>query len=309
MTRKVGAHIGGVENFAAAVEKAVKMGCNAMQIFSGSPRIWQRRTLELIVTPEFLQTRDRLGVNPVVTHALYLVNLASDKAENVEKSFKSLKYELEFDAAIGGGGVVVHVGSHQGRGWENARDQVIQVIADLLKATPANSCFLIENAAGQNGKVGDDLKEVAEILERVEQIGKYVSNGRIGWCFDTCHAHAAGYYLGEVAPDLTFTGKSEKDMKNAHRRGALSARAMITELGLWDALKCIHVNDSKDPFGSGRDRHQNLGDGMIPQADMKVFLNLPQLRETVPLILEVPGLDEEGPDAENVQRLKGLIAL
>lgn len=306
MTRKVGAHIGGADGLAGAVAKAAKMGCNAMQIFSGSPRIWQRRSIEAVVTKEYFDAREKLGVAPVVTHALYLVNLASDKPENLEKSFASLKYELEFDAAIQGGGVVVHVGSHQGRGWESARDQVVQLIGDLLQATPENSCFLIENAAGQNGKVGDDLKEVKEILERVEDRGKFVSKGRIGWCLDTCHAHASGYYLGDVAPDLTFTGKSEKDMKNSHRRGALSARETITVQGLWDTLKCVHVNDSKDPFGSGRDRHQNLGDGLIPQADMKVFLRLPEV-QAVPLILEVPGIDEEGPDAENVQRLKRLL--
>jgi deoxyribonuclease-4 len=307
MTRKVGAHIGGVENFAAGVRKAAAMGCTAMQLFSGSPRIWQRRTLTSIVTPEFLETREKLAINPVITHALYLVNLASDKAENVEKSATSLRYELEFDAAIGGGGVVVHVGSHQGRGWESARHQVVQVIGELLAVTPENSCFLIENAAGQNGKVGDDLREIQEILERLEAAQKYVSRGRVGWCFDTCHAHAAGYYLGTVAPDLTFTGKSEKDMKNAHRRGALSARETITALGLWDVLKCVHVNDSKDPFGSGRDRHQNLGDGLIPQEDMQSFLRLPELSDAVPLILEVPGIDDEGPDAENVSRLKKLL--
>ncbi len=309
MTRKIGAHLsGGGEGLHKAVEKAAEIGCNALQVFSGSPRIWQRRSIEAVVTPEFFAAREKLGISPVITHALYLVNLASDKPENLEKSFKSLKYELEFDAAIQGGGVVVHVGSHQGRGWESARDQVVELISDLLKQTPENSCFLIENAAGQNGKVGDDFREIKEILERVESAGKFVSKGRIGWCMDTCHAHASGYYLGTVAPELSSDGIKEKDLKNSHRRGALSAAETITANGLWDTLKCIHTNDSKDPFGSGRDRHQNLGDGLIPLADMKYFLNLPEV-QAIPMILEVPGIAEEGPDAENVSRLKKLVGV
>jgi deoxyribonuclease-4 len=306
MTRIIGAHVSGGEGLAGAVATAAEIGCNAMQIFSGSPRIWQRRSIDKAVTPDYFEARKKLGISPVITHALYLINLASDKKENVEKSYEALKYELEFDAAIQGGGVVVHVGSHQGRGWESARSQVTEVIADLLKNTPENSCFLIENAAGQNGKVGDDLKEVREILESMEKAGGYVSKGRIGWCIDTCHAHAAGYYLGNVAPELSTEGIKPKDLKNAHKRGAVSVKAAITENGLWQTLKCIHTNDSKDPFGSGRDRHQNIGDGMIPAEDMKIFLNLPEL-QAVPMILEVPGIEELGPDAENVRRLKALV--
>lgn len=289
-----------------AVERAAEIGCNAMQIFSGSPRVWNKRPIEQIVDEQFFAAREKLGISPVITHALYLVNLASDKQANLDKSVTSLKYELEFDAAVQGGGVVVHVGSHQGRGWESAREQVVGLISELLADTPDNSCFLIENAAGQNGKVGDDLQEVRQILDGVEAAGGYVSKGRIGWCFDTCHAHAAGYYLGSVAPEMTLEGKSEKDLKNAHRRGALSAKKTISELELWSTLKCIHVNDSKDPFGSGRDRHQNLGAGEVPQADLEQFLSIPEL-VAVPLILEVPGLTGDGPDAENVQRLKALL--
>jgi len=307
MTRKVGAHVSGAGGLAESVARAAAMGCNAMQIFSGSPRVWQKRPVNQLVSDEYFAARQQLGVTPVITHALYLVNLASDKQENLEKSVSSLTYELEFDAAIQGGGVVVHVGSHQGRGWESARDQVVTLITKILSQTPAESCFLIENAAGQNGKVGDDLREVKEILERLEDGGGFVSKGRIGWCFDTCHAHAAGYYLGSQAPELVIDGKSEKELKNAHRRGALSAQATITELGLWEALKCVHVNDSKDPFGSGRDRHQNLGDGAIPLADFAAFLNVPELL-AVPLILEVPGLDGAGPDAANVERLLGIVS-
>lgn len=300
MQRKIGAHVSAAAGLHAAVVKAHDMGCNCLQLFSGSPRIWYKKPLDQVDTKEFFEVREKLGVSPVMTHALYLVNLASDNPANLKKSFDSLKYELDFDAKIQGGGVIVHLGSHQGRGWASAREQVAQLIVDILKVTPEESCFLIENAAGQNGKIGDDLVEVRELLEVVDQAGKFVSKGRIGWCFDTCHAHAAGYYLGKSAPQETLFA-SEKIT-----RGPQSATRTITEQGLWDTLKCIHVNDSRDPYGSGRDRHANLGDGMIPKADMQDFL---RNKETVniPLILEVPGIDGEGPDAENVKRLKTLV--
>lgn len=303
MQRKIGAHVsaaGGLEN---AVKKANEIGCNCLQLFSGSPRVWYRKPINQIVGTAYFEEQKKLNLVPVITHALYLVNLASDKRENVQKSFESLKYELEFDAAIGGGGVVVHIGSHQGRGWASAREQVTQVILDLLAQTPQNSTFLIENAAGQNGKVGDDLNEIQELLTSIESKGKFVSQGRIGWCFDTCHGHAAGYYLGEKPPQEGLFAHEKIN------RGPQSATEVITSAGLWETLKCVHVNDSRDPYGSGRDRHANLGDGLIPKNDMKYFLNFNQLKQKneVPLILEVPGIDEEGPDAENVKRLRTLV--
>jgi deoxyribonuclease-4 len=299
MQRKIGAHVstaGGLEN---GVIKAQSIGCNCFQLFSGSPRIWQRKKLAEVETEKYFAEREKWGIGPVITHALYLVNLASDKAENVQKSFNSLKYELEFDAAIQGGGVVVHLGSHQGRGWASAKDQVAKVVGDLLRETPENSTFLIENAAGQNGKVGDDLGEIRELLEVIEKDGQFVSKGRIGWCFDTCHAHAAGYYLGESVPENVV-------MAEKITRQPQSALKTISEQGLWEMLKCIHVNDSRDPFGSGKDRHANLGDGNIPQEDLRHFLHFSELKH-IPLILEVPGLDGEGPDAANVERLKKIL--
>ncbi|MBP7768677.1 deoxyribonuclease IV [Candidatus Woesebacteria bacterium] len=300
MKRKIGAHVSAAGGLDAAVVAAASMGCSALQLFSGSPRIWYKKPLEQVAVDQFFIEREKLGVDPVITHALYLVNLASEKSESVTKSIHSLEYELAFDAKIKGGGVVVHLGSHQGRGWESVREQIAGAIIEILQNTPENSCFLIENAAGQNGKIGGDLAEVRELLERAEEQGKYVSTGRLGWCFDTCHAHAAGYYLDKTAPTETLFA-AEKIT-----RGPQSALATIESLGLWDSLKCIHVNDSRDPFGSGRDRHANLGEGSIPQSDLRAFLARPEV-SSVPLILEVPGIDGEGPDAENVKRLKTLV--
>lgn len=285
--RKIGAHVSASGGLHMAVERAYTIGCNAAQLFSGSPRVWAKKPLaEVDVEKMFSKVRE-YSVSPIFTHALYLVNLASDKDELLRKSFASLKYELEFDALIKGSGVVVHLGSHKGAGWDAVKEQVRDELVKLLKATPATSRLLIENSAGQKGKIGSPLEEVRWLLDELETVGGFVTENRVGWCFDTCHGFASGYALAS---------------------GEKNALDTIEELGLWSTLYCIHVNDSKDPFESGRDRHENLGDGTIPAADMKAFLNDPRLLE-IPLILEVPGIDKEGPDAENVTRLKKIVGL
>lgn len=286
-SRKIGAHVSASGGLHLAVEKAYTLGCNAAQLFSGSPRVWAKKPLAQVDTDKLFAKVRQYSVSPIFTHALYLVNLASDKPELLEKSFNSLKYELEFDALIQGAGVVVHLGSHTGRGWDAVKDQIVREVARLLKATPPTSRLLIENSAGQKGKIGSPLEEIQWLLSELERVGGYVTENRVGWCFDTCHAHASGYRLA--------TGE----------RNALDE---IARLELWSTLYCIHVNDSKDPFESGRDRHQNLQDGTIPEAELRAFLNDTHVLE-IPLILEVPGVDKQGPDAENVTRLKKMIGL
>lgn len=273
--RKIGAHVsaaGGIEN---TPKRAAEIGCNCLQLFSGSPRVWKKPPLERHDTDKLFSEQEKYGVSPIFTHAIYLVNLASDKPELIEKSLTTLKYDLAFDALVKGSGVIVHLGSHQGRGWTAVRDQVASHIKDIIAASPKEATFLIENSAGQKGKLCSDLGEIRWLLDEV-------NSDQLGWCFDTCHAFTAGYSLAEKAP------------------------AAITELDLWPTLKCIHVNDSRDEFDSGRDRHANLGEGNIPPADLKYFLNHEQVK-LIPLLLEVPGADKKGPDAKNVAVLKQLL--
>lgn len=280
-SRKIGAHVSASGGVHLAIERAAAIGCNAVQVFSGSPRVWQKPSLESIDQVKIRTNVEKYYVAPIITHALYLVNLASDNPVQVEKSIAALTYELQFDARVGGGGVVVHLGSHQGRGFESAKDQVVTAVAQILDATPANSRFLMENAAAQKGRVGGRLEELAALLNELEVRGGYVSSGRVGWCFDTCHGFAAGYDLSTVVDEFT-------------------------KLKLLSSLGCIHVNDSRDAFASGRDRHENLGDGLIPPEALKAFLNRKEI-VSIPLILEVPGLEKLGPDAVNVQRLRAIV--
>lgn len=283
MSRLIGAHVsaaGGVEN---AIVKAAKLGANCVQVFSGSPRVWARKPLDQIDVDKVFSKQQELSVAPIFTHALYLVNLASENPELRQKSVRVLTHDLAFDALLKGAGVVVHVGSHQGRGWAAVRQQVADSISEILADSPADSTFLIENSASHNGKVGNRLEEVKWLLDAVD-------SPRLGWCADTCHLHAAGYALGQITTGDRPTAIDE-----------------ITQLDLWSTLKCLHVNDSKDAFNSGRDRHENIGDGQILTSDLKYFLNYDKVT-SIPLITEVPGIDGSGPDKENIDRLRALVS-
>jgi deoxyribonuclease IV len=288
--RLVGAHLSASGGLDKAVERAININANCLQLFSGSPRVWARKPLAEQNTDKLFSIIQNNSFGPVITHSLYLVNLASENPASVEKSIAGLQYDMAFDAHIKGSGIVVHLGSHQGRGWLAVREQVAFAIGQILSASPTEATFLIENSAGQNGKLCSDLADIRWLLDRLQ-------SSQVGWCFDTCHASSAGYSLGAATHEAT------KPELQRH----LTAQQAIEEYNLWSDLKCIHVNDSRDPFGSGKDRHANLGEGSVLNEDFEYFLNL---KETLnlPLILEVPGLDGLGPDAENVKRLQKLVA-
>ncbi len=285
--RIIGAHVSAAGGIEKTPQRAAAIGCSSIQLFSGSPRVWRKPDLASHNVNKLFSEQKKYGVSSIFTHAIYLVNLASDKPELIKKSMATLKYDLAFDALVRGSGVVVHLGSHQGRGWEAVKDQVVAEIKQLLAESPANSTLLIENSAGQKGKLNSDLAEIKWILDQVD-------SPKLGWCFDTCHAHAAGYSLGEKV----------KETRNVRQETALQA---INRLDLWSTLKLIHVNDSRDELGDGRDRHANLGEGHIPMADFKYFLNFGKVKN-IPLVLEVPGFEKKGPDAKNVAILKNICA-
>lgn len=274
-SRRIGAHLSTSGGIDLAIEQAQRIGANCLQVFSGSPRMWRRTPLDKINQAKIFAAQQACGVTPLVTHALYLVNLASDKPELLQASIDSLIHDLKFDAHIKGSGVVVHLGSHQGRGFEVVKAQIVTAIKHILKNTPEESHFLMENSAGQNGKIASDLHEIRWLLDQI-------NDPRLGWCLDTCHAFAAGYELKKLS-------------------------ATLKELNLWSTLKVIHVNDSRDSFDSGRDRHANMGTGLIPAEDFKLFLNAPETLK-IPLITEAPGFDDMGPDAENITRIKAICA-
>lgn len=275
--RRVGGHVGG--GLTSAIDNTLAIGGNCLQIFAGSPRMWARSLWAVDVTQKFTELAIKNDLNPVYIHALYLTNLASDNEELVEKSIAALVIDMKNSAAINGAGVVLHIGSHQGRGWENARALVIESIRKVLDSTPKKSYLLLENSAGQNGKIGS-LTELSDILNSID-------SPRLKVCLDTAHAFEAGY---------NFTAIQGLEM-------------WLKEIGdtiSFEKIELLHLNDSKTPLGSGRDNHQNIGDGYIGRDGIKTLINHPKLAH-LPLILEVPGLEGMGPDKENIDRVKSLL--
>lgn len=277
--RRIGGHVGisgGINN---AVTSTLSIGGNAMQIFAGSPRIWARSLFPTQAAEDFKQLAMTHDLNPVYIHALYLTNLASDNPEILTKSKNALIMDMKNSALIASSGVVLHIGSHQGRGWEHDRAQVINTILEVLKETPENSILLLENSAGQNGKIGS-LLQLKDILDAVP-------SPRLKVCLDTAHAFEAGY---------NFTTDEGLEMW---------IKEIESTIGL-DKIELLHLNDSKTPLGSGRDNHQNIGDGYIGEDGIKRLINHTKLSH-LPLILEVPGLEGAGPDKENIERVKTLL--
>lgn len=279
MIRRIGGHVsssGGINN---AVINTLEIGGNAIQIFAGSPRMWARSLYPTKVADDFKKLVAEKDLNPVYIHALYLTNLASDNPEMLAKSIKALEIDMKNSAAIGGAGVVLHIGSHQGRGWDHDREQVISSLKEVLVNTPDDSILLLENSAGQQGKIGS-LPELKDILDAIP-------NPRLKVCLDTAHAFEAGY---------NFTTSDGVEMW---------IKEIEVTIGL-DKIELFHLNDSKTPLGSGRDNHQNIGDGYIGEAGIKQLINHPKFAH-LPLILEVPGMEGMGPDKANIDRVKKLL--
>lgn len=282
--RWIGAHLSTAGGISQAVVRLAEMGGNALQIFSSSPRMWQGKLPEPKEVAKFNLLVKQNQVGPIFIHAKYLINLASPAAELVEKSVKSLKFDMQFGGLIKAEGVIVHLGSHLGKGFEAVKNQLVQTISKLLQDRSSKVGLLIENSAGQQGKVCSQFKEISLLL-------RSINNKRLGWCYDTCHGYNAGYLLGKASPNTLI----RYDMV-----------AEAEKLNLIKDLKCLHVNDSRDDFNSGHDRHANLGEGSLGLELLRLYVNQPKLNH-LPLIIETPGFDGQGPDKKNLDILKGLV--
>lgn len=275
--RLVGAHLSTAGGLNKGVDRAVAIGANALQIFAGSPRSWQVKPIIAKELQEFRQYAKNHGVREIFIHSLYLINLASPNKELVQKSKNNLVHQLKLGGFFGCAGVVVHLGSHLGRGWESCRQDTALLIKRILAESDGSVPLLIENSAGQKGKLTSDLSEIRWLLDEVD-------HPNLGWCYDTCHGWAAGYSPSQ----------------------GIDVLQKIGQLELWDTLRCLHVNDSRDELASGRDRHDNILEGKIPQADFQQILNHPEMNK-VPIITEAPGFDGKGPDKQNIEAILSLL--
>ncbi len=275
----LGAHCsGGVKK---TLDRAAELEIDSVQLFVQSPRAWRFPEHDPADLEAFRRRRGELGIGGVLVHALYLVNLASPKEDFYEKSVTTLCKTVDAACAIEAEAVVFHVGSHQGAGFEAGLERVAPALAQALERCNETTWLCMENTAGAGGTIGRSLDELAAIYDALD------GHPRLGVCLDSCHLYASGY-------DVTDRNELDGLLKE------LDAR-----IGL-DRLRCLHVNDSKTPLGSNRDRHDNIGDGLMGEK-LGVFVGHPKL-QGLPAVMEVPGREGKGPDAEQVRKLRELHA-
>ena len=287
LDRLLGCHLSVAKGPDAALDSAEALGCNALQIFTHSPSMWRMKPLADEAAEAFDRKLRTSSVRYVVVHTMYLINLASPDPALYERSITAMIAEVRRAARLGIHQVVTHLGSHKGDG----RDQGIQRLVAALDQVSEDEVFaqvpemrvLLENTAGSGTTLGGSFEELRDILNAMAH------PERFGVCFDTCHGFAAGYDLGTPrAVDKTF-------------------RVLDRTLGL-ERVELIHLNDSKFPLGSRRDRHQHLGQGHIGINGLQAMVGYPAL-QAVPLILETPKVwegDEEA-DPINLSTLRALI--
>lgn len=281
---KIGAHLSIAGGYHKALERIEAMGGTCLQIFSASPRGWNRASINDESKRLFLDAKKSLGIHDVFFHASYLINLA-DEGRIGEESKKSLIAELNVASQLGIMGSIVHIGSFKGNApavWDVSQDKkysiLINNINEILASTPQDTFLIIENAG--NKKIGQNSDEIASIVRDVD-------NERLKVCLDTCHLFSAGYELSTQKKMDIFFDEFER------------------KIGL-KKLVVFHINDSKDPFNSGRDRHENIGRGTLSMEPFKLLLH-DKRTHNLPFIIETPGFDGNGPDKKNIDILKSLI--
>ncbi|HKP19557.1 MAG TPA: deoxyribonuclease IV [Gaiellaceae bacterium] len=275
----LGAHCsGGVKK---ALDRAGTLGVDSLQLFVQSPRAWRFPDHDPADLAAFRERRAELGIGAVVVHALYLLNLASPNDDFYSKSGTTLRSTVDAACAIEADAVIFHVGSHQGAGFEAGLERVVPALAQALERCSETTWLLIENSAGAGGTIGRSLDELAALYEALDR------HERLGVCLDSCHLWVSGY---DVTDRKALDGLL----------GELDSR-----IGL-DRLRALHVNDAQAPLGSNRDRHANIGEGLLGEK-LGVFLGHPSL-QGLPAVMEVPGPDNHGPDENDMRKLRELHA-
>ena len=273
-----GAHCsGGVKK---ALDNAVEMGADAVQLFVQSPRTWRFPEHDPADLEAFRSKREEAGI-PALVHALYLVNLGAPDDAIYSKSVDTMRSTVDAACAIEADAVIFHIGSHLGAGFETGLARVVPALAQVLDRCNERTWLLMENSAGAGGTMGRSIDELVAIFEA---LGRHE---RLGVCLDSCHLFVSGV-----------------DITDAPTWNAL-VDDLDARIGL-DRLRALHANDAKAPLGSNRDRHDNIGAGLIGEG-LGVFLAHPKV-QGLPVVLEVPGADGKGPNADEIRKLRELHA-
>ncbi len=280
----IGAHVRAGKGLVPALQHGADIGADAVQIFTQSPRMWKPSQYSDDVLAAYRAAQaEHPSVQATFCHATYLINLASPDPELAAKSRSCLTANLHTADGMGADGLVLHIGSHRGSGFETALPGVAEALVGALDEVDADveSCpILLENAAGAGDTVGRSFEELAQVIDAAG------GDERLGVCLDTQHLWASG---------VPFATMDEAD--------ALVALIEAT-VGM-DRLRCMHLNDSKVEFGANKDRHENLGDGTIGPDALAALLGHPALQD-IPAILEVPG-EGDGPREQDVAGARAVL--
>jgi deoxyribonuclease-4 len=277
----IGAHLSSSGGIHTAVDRAEAVGADSLQVFTQSPRTWRPTNHARASFERFRERHDEIGLHGVLCHALYLCNLAAPKDDVYDKSVAALRNTMEVATAIGADGVVFHVGSHLGSGFETGLERVLPAMEQVLKLASDDTWLLMENSAGAGGTIGRSIDELATLYERLDR------HPHLGLCLDSCHLYVSG-------TDVTEPAALDAVLDEVDR-----------SIGL-DRLRALHVNDSAGPLGSNRDRHANIGEGLLGEK-LGVFLGNPRL-QGLPAVLETAGPENRGPDANEVRKAKEMHA-
>ena len=276
----IGAHVSTAGGLDKAIERGTERGCESIQIFNQSPRMWRPTKYG---EEDFAAFREAMADSPVeavVIHAVYLINCATKDAELRKKSLASLTHALRIGDGIGAAGVVLHPGAQKGEPLGPSIKRAAKVIAAALK--DSDSCpLLLEQTAGHKGLLGRDFDQTAELIElrRRRQAPRPLPR-----------------LLPPLRPGL------RRHRRRASLRGARRSRARRSASS---GCGCVHVNDAAAPLGSCRDRHANIGKGEMGKEGLAAFLSEPPF-EGLPATLETPGPNKKGPDRKEVQAAKRL---
>ena len=274
-----GAHCGG--GIKKALDNAVEIGAESVQLFAQSPRAWRFPEHAEEDLARFRQQRAESGIGSVLVHALYLCNLATPDETIFGKSLETMRSTVDAAVAIEADGVVFHVGSHLGTGFEAGLERCVPAIREVLEHCSDTTWLLLEDSAGAGGTMGRSIDELAQLVEALDR------HPRLGLCLDSCHLYVSGIDVGD--PETVAGALDDVDAR----------------IGL-DRLRALHVNDADAPLGSNRDRHANVLEGDLGER-LGAFLAHPAVQD-LPAVMETPGPDGHGPDAAEVQKLRDLHA-
>lgn len=273
---KIGCHISIAKGFAKAAAKAKELGAESFQVFTKNPRSLRTKKLNFDDAERGKNFCAEHGI-VLVAHTPYITNLSTPKEDLYQLTIQSIKEDLSIANAYGAVGAVVHCGKHVGEGEEYGRRRMVETLNHILADYEGSTKLLLENTAGQGSELGLTIRELVEIRNATEYPEK------IGFCFDTCHAFAAGIWTLETFPQLV------EEMR---------------ETGYLEQLVAIHFNDSKAPFNSHKDRHEKIGKGEIGSDALALFLRDEAFKD-LPIVLETP-VGDENEYAEEIQYLNRL---